>query len=133
MALAAYRIYQYAKETTTSPDTFQALAKTTTTTTTAAIIDTEPGSLPMPVPVEARAGTPKPLEESAPEFALNMIVKSVALAVGIKYGELLLDIPFQPSTSAAAVLIAAPTLANVAKWAARSMDSSESASSPTAI
>lgn len=40
----------------------------------------------------------------------------------MKWGELLLDFPFDPSYAAAAALILAPTAFNAKKWADRSAE-----------
>lgn len=64
---------------------------------------------------------PKPLEDSDSEFAIDMIIKSVAIAILIKYGELAIDLPFQadPSLAASAIILIGTSL-NVLKWSSRS-------------
>lgn len=63
------------------------------------------------------------LSESTYEFWFQTFVKSVIAAAVVKYGELLLDVPFEPYQSEIAVaLIVIPTLLNVFKWYSRSND-----------
>ena len=62
-----------------------------------------------------------PLLEGGAEFWVNMLLKSVLLAVAVKYGELYLDLPFEPSPVAALVMIGLPTALNIAKWSLRSV------------
>ena len=73
--------------------------------------------------------TPKPLEESNIAFALDMFVKSLSVAFVVKYGELLIDLPFNPTNFAAGSIIALPTALNIAKWAKRSQTDREPAAS----
>ena len=49
---------------------------------------------------------------------------TVAGAALVKWGELYLDFPFDPSYAAAAALILGPTALNAKKWADRSKDPS---------
>ena len=60
------------------------------------------------------------LQDSEGTFWMNIIVKSIALAVVVKYGELLFEFPFHPALLPALLLVAVPTLSNVIKWSTRS-------------
>jgi hypothetical protein len=92
MAFAAYRIYQYAKDNQMKPATEG----------------------------EESYPNPFPLQESNQSFAIETIVKSIVAAIAVKYGELYFDFPFNPNLLVATSLIGVPTMANVAKWTARS-------------
>jgi len=95
MAFAAYRIYKEASTSTAST------ATQTPSQDSFKII-------------------PKPLEDSDGSFLIDTFVKSIFLAVLVKYGELTIDVPFSPTPGqAAAAFIALPTLANIAKWTIR--------------
>ena len=76
---------------------------------------------------EQETRSPKVLEDDDAGFAFDMFVKTVAVAVAVKYGELALELPFLDNPSWQAVtIITLPTLANVGKWAIRSRgDSAE--------
>lgn len=102
MAYAAYRIYRYAKE-----------VESTFSESSEQIIATP---------------TLKPLEESNTAFVSDMFLKSLVVAFAVKYGELLIDLPFNPTGMAAASIIALPTALNIAKWAQRSQADKASAS-----
>ena len=88
MAYAAFRIYQYEMEE-------------------------DPSSLS----VGEKQIVPA-LETSDTAFFTQLIVVSAATAFVVKYGELFVAAPFDESSMSlvAGILIAAPTLANVAKW-----------------
>ena len=78
---------------------------------------------------DVSSGTPssgrvaKPLEESDAAFVVDMALRSVLVAVAVKYGELAFDLPFEQNPSIAAVLIIAlGTSVNVLKWVNRSQE-----------
>lgn len=65
----------------------------------------------------------KPLEESDAAFVVDMALRSVLVAVAVKYGELAFDLPFEQNPSiAAALIIALGTSVNVLKWVSRSQE-----------
>jgi len=67
-------------------------------------------------------------EDGNSQFALKMLLASVTLSVIVKYGELLLDAPFDAGrlSGAAALCIVVPTMLNIAKWAVRSSNPTSS-------
>ena len=64
-----------------------------------------------------------PLEQSDKEFATDLLVNTAVAAFIVKYGELFVDFPFNPTTSAAALMIGGGTLFVSLKWYNRSKDS----------
>lgn len=58
-----------------------------------------------------------------PFYGQILAITMVGAAV-VKWGELYLDFPFDPSYAAAAALILGPTALNAKKWADRSKDPS---------
>lgn len=58
------------------------------------------------------------------DFYGQILGITVAGAALVKWGELYLDFPFDPSYAAAAALILGPTALNAKKWADRSNDPS---------
>lgn len=109
LAVAAYRIYAYGKEQGASG-----------LITAASAIegqgvdgqDASPTALSQPL-----------LEESDAAFNTDMLLKSLLVAVVVKYGELFFDVPFEARTGDALAIIFIPTLLNVLKWGSRSMQS----------
>lgn len=57
-------------------------------------------------------------------FYGQILAITVVGAALVKWGELLVDFPFDPSYTAAAVLILGPTILNAKKWSDRSADPS---------
>ncbi|CAM9397931.1 unnamed protein product [Scytosiphon promiscuus] len=68
-------------------------------------------------------GSPSSLGEEAPFYG-QILAITVAGAAVVKWGELYLDFPFEPSYAAAAALVLGPTALNAKKWADRSKDPS---------
>mmetsp|Transcript_60701 Transcript_60701/g.178048 ORF Transcript_60701/g.178048 Transcript_60701/m.178048 type:complete len:85 (-) Transcript_60701:90-344(-) len=66
-------------------------------------------------------GEPLQLGSDA-SFFLSLLLASVSVSVVAKYGEPYLDVPFEPSYAAAALLVALPTAANTAKWSSRARE-----------
>jgi len=93
LALAAYRIYQQGKAETANA---------------------ENGALPNEKTL--------PLMETNAEFSLDLVVKSILLAFAVKYGSLFLDLPFEPSLTAALGIILLGTTRNVLSYAKRSVE-----------
>lgn len=79
-------------------------------------------------PSEQANNHPAMLPESDVQFWTSTVLKSLALAAVVKYGELFFDFPFEASSSTAAAIIAAPVLLNVLKWTSRSIKSGNSSS-----
>ena len=65
-----------------------------------------------------------PLEKSDKEFGIELLVNTAVIALVIKYGELFVDFPFNPTTSAAALMIGGGTVFNSFRWYNRSKDNS---------
>ena len=65
-----------------------------------------------------------PLSSSDVSFYAQILGITVVGAALVKWGELLLDFPFDPSYTAAAALILGPTALNAKKWADRSANPS---------
>jgi hypothetical protein len=72
-------------------------------------------------PAELQAALPAAVSESDAAFLATTALSSVALAAAIKWGELALDAPFQPSLPLAFGIVAAGTAATAAVFAARSV------------
>lgn len=74
-----------------------------------------------PVILVAREGSSFGVE--APFYGQILAITVVGAAL-VKWGELYLDFPFEPSYAAAAALVLGPTALNAKKWADRSKDPS---------
>lgn len=92
MAAAAFRIYKYEQENLNSVSST----------------------------VVASYGVIKSNNDWQVRFWGALFVKAVSLAVIVKYGELLVNLPFHPSILPAVSLVLAPTVFNVVKWKNRS-------------
>ena len=57
--------------------------------------------------------SPIPLEKANKDFAVDLLIKSIALALAVKYGSLLIDLPFEPTILSAISLIALGSTRNV--------------------
>lgn len=111
LALAAYSIYSYGKET-------------------------EANAIQQPVSQVSEMGGDaqqslaansfKPLEETNFDFGKDLLLKSFLVAFIVKYGELFFDAPFNPKPEDALALIIIPTLFNIWKWTSRSRSDAES-------
>jgi hypothetical protein len=66
-----------------------------------------------------------PLEKSDKEFGIELLVTSFIIATAVKYGELLVDFPFNPTSYVAASLIIGGTSFNSLQWIKRSLDIKE--------
>ncbi|KAJ1414902.1 hypothetical protein B484DRAFT_335101 [Ochromonadaceae sp. CCMP2298] len=103
MATAAYRIYSYEKDvlqTSAEKKDDQALMQSYM----------QGNNVPLPLP------------EGDAAFWSSMFVKSALVALIVKYGELFVDFPFDPTVPLALAFVLAPTGINVLKWGSRSTD-----------
>lgn len=116
MALAAYRIFKY------EDDLKSASAMQPDILSNDANIDLQVST------IEEGANKLVPLQEGDITFTTDIFIKSLVVAVAVKYGELWVDFPFDPSAPVAAAIIALPTVTNILKWAERSRSEREDTS-----
>jgi hypothetical protein len=102
MATAAYRIYSYEKDV---------IGTDTEKKDDQALMDSFMAGDNVLVPLE---------DDKA--FWTNMALKSALIALIVKYGELFVDFPFDPTVPLALAFILGPTGVNVVKWGSRSSD-----------
>ena len=69
-----------------------------------------------------------PLDKSDKEFVIELLLNSFVIAVLVKYGELLIDFPFNPTTSVAAGMIISGTILNSSNYFKRSFEKEENGS-----
>ena len=66
-----------------------------------------------------------PLDKSDKDFVAELLLNSFVIAMIIKYGELLIDFPFNPTTSVAAGIIISGTVLNSSNYFKRSIEKQE--------
>jgi len=66
-----------------------------------------------------------PLDKSDKDFVAELLLNSFVIAMIVKYGELLIDFPFNPTTSVAAGIIISGTILNSSKYFKRSIEKEE--------
>ncbi|CAE8607512.1 unnamed protein product, partial [Polarella glacialis] len=109
LAWAACSLASGASSATTTPTT-------TTITPTTATIATTTTSVPLQLGLETDLVI-EPYElGSDAAFLAKLAFISLAVSVLVKYGEVFVDLPFQPSYPLALAIVAVPTLFNCVKW-----------------
>jgi hypothetical protein len=120
LAFAAYRIYAYGKEQGASALVAASAIEGQAVDRQEAQSQQTQSQQTQSQPQSDSQSQSLLLEESDAAFNTDMLLKSLLVAVVVKYGEVFFDVPFEARTGDALAIIFIPTLLNVLKWASRS-------------
>lgn len=119
MAAAAYRVYDFEKKRPSTESPAERLSLSNEQAESEAVVSVLLSeqtqyngqlSLSSPPSITQSLPQPLPLPQSNFQFSTELVVKSVAAAAVVKYGELFFDFPFSASDQLALAMVTVPEL-----------------------